>query len=182
LKKSKQNLIGIGIMIFILLTMAGCSEKTTVLKSKPSQVAENIKSSQTVQDANDSASATKILTQIETAEQFVKSQGYQIIMDSGAKFDLQLPSSFDEIKNGVQIGDLLKKRNEISMQNGLDFSGYLGKQVTLITYGLENEKNVAENIDLVMDGNKIVGFWVDNHVEPPDFNVIVSAFQNNGVK
>lgn len=130
-------------------------------------------------DANNSASAAKILTQIETAEQFVKSQGYQIIMDSGANFDFQMPSSFDEIMNGVHIGDLLKKRNELSKQNGLDFSSYLGKQVTLITYAVENKQKVVENIDLIMDGNKIVGFWIDNHGEPPDFNVIVSAFQSS---
>ncbi len=28
-----------------------------------------------------------------------------------------------------------------------------------------------------MDGNKIVGFWVDNHGEPADFNVIVNAYE-----
>lgn len=130
-------------------------------------------------EANDSASTAEILDQFETAEQFVKSQGYEIIMNSGANFDLQLPSSFDEIKNGVQIGELLKKSNELSKQNGLDFSSYLGKQVTLITYGVYNKQKVFENIDLVMDGNKIVGFWIDDHGEPPDFNVIVSAFKTS---
>ena len=87
-------------------------------------------------------------------------------MNSGANFDLQLPSSFDEIKNGVQIGELLKKSNELSKQNGLDFSSYLGKQVTLITYGVYNKQKVFKNIDFVMDGNKIVGFWIDDHGEP----------------
>jgi hypothetical protein len=43
----------------------------------------------------------------------------------------------------------------------LDFSNYLGKSVTLITYGVEDKDNVFANVDLVMDGNIIVGFWVD---------------------
>lgn len=130
-------------------------------------------------EANDSASTAEILDQFETAEQFVKSQGYEIIMNSGANFDLQLPSSFDEIKNGVQIGELLKKSNELSKQNGLDFSSYLGKQVTLITYGVYDKQKVFKKIDLIMDGNRIVGFWIDDHGEPPDFNVIVNAFKTS---
>jgi hypothetical protein len=80
------------------------------------------------------------LIQSETAAQFAKDQGYEIQVNSGANYNLQLPGSFNEIKNGVQIGDLLKKRNEVSKQNGLDFSGYLGKSVTLITYGVKNEE------------------------------------------
>ena len=149
--------------------------------------AENIKvqnqTSQATKDGNDTAAPTKLFTQFEAAEQFVKSQGYSIMMNSGANFDLQLPVSFDEIKNDVLIGDLLKKRNEISKQNGFDFSSYLGKKVTLITYGVKNEKNEEANIDLILDGNKIVGFWVDHHLwinndgERPDFNVIVNAYQ-----
>lgn len=123
----------------------------------------------------DSASAS-MPTQIDVAEQFVKSQGYQIILNSSANFDFQLPSSFVEIQNGVHIGDLLKKRNELSKQNGFDFSSYLGKKATIITYAVETKKNTAENFDLIMDENKVVGFWVDSHGEPPDFNVIVNAY------
>lgn len=127
---------------------------------------------------NDTASATKTLTQYETAEQFVKNQGYEIQVNSGANYDLQLPGSFNEIKNGIQIGDLLKKRNELSKQNGLDFSSYLGQPVTLITYSVKNEKNLEENIDLILEGNKIVGFWIDNNNGvSPDFNVIVSSYE-----
>lgn len=126
----------------------------------------------------DSVSASKLLTQFEAAEQFVKSQGYQIMINSGTNADIQLPDSFDVINNGIQIGDLLKKRNEISKQSGLDFSSYLGTRVTYITYGVETEKNIVENINLLLDGNKIVGFWVDNG-EPPDFNLINKA-SNDG--
>lgn len=132
-----------------------------------------------ISNIDDPSSADMMLSQFETAEQFVKSQGYQIIMNSGANFELQLPGSFDEIKNGVEIGALLKNRNELSKQNGLDFSNYLGKQVTLVAYAVENERKEAKDINLILDGSQIIGFWIDNHVEPPDFNVIVSAYQSN---
>ncbi|WP_366942907.1 DUF4830 domain-containing protein [Syntrophomonas sp.] len=78
----------------------------------------------------------------------------------------------------MDIGELLRKSNELSKQNGLDFSSYLGKQVTLITYSVYNKQNIAENIDLIMDGNKVVGFWIDDHGDPADFNVIVNALKN----
>lgn len=122
---------------------------------------------------NDSTSESELFTQFEAAEQFVESQGYQIMMNSGANVDIQLPCSFDVIMNGFEIGDLLMSRNEISKQKGFDFSGYLGTKVTLITYGVESEKNGEENIDLLLDGNKIIGFWVDEiDGEVPDFNLI----------
>ncbi len=137
----------------------------------------DLKYPQIYQMLYDSSSTTGISDQLQSAEQFVKSQGYQILMNSGKNYSLQLPGTFDEVRNGVQIGELLKKRNEISRQNGYDFSGYLGKQVMLVTYGVENEQKEFKNINLILDGNKIAGFWIDDHEEPSDFNLIVKAFQ-----
>ncbi len=77
------------------------------------------------------------LTQYDLTRQFVETRGYKILVNSGANHDLKLPGSFDEIKNGVQIGALLKEKNELSKQVGLDFSNYLGKSVTLVTYGVK---------------------------------------------
>lgn len=125
---------------------------------------------------SDSVSASKLSTQFEAAEQFVKSQGYQIMMNSGANVDIELPGSFSEIKYGIKIGELLKKRNEISSKSGLDFAAYLGKQITYITYGVESKNNITENINLLLDGDKVIGFWVDNG-EPPDFSLIRKATQ-----
>jgi hypothetical protein len=111
--------------------------------------------------ANDTASATKMLTQYKKVAQFLQTQGYKS-MNSGANFDLQFPTTFNETINGVQIGDLLEEKNEKSKQNGFDFSSYLDKLVTLMTFSVKNYNKVTENVDLVMDGNKIVGFWIDN--------------------
>jgi hypothetical protein len=54
--------------------------------------------------ADDTASATITLSQSETSQQFVQDHGYRILVNSGANYDLQLPGSFDGIKNGGQIG------------------------------------------------------------------------------
>jgi len=118
-----------------------------------------------------------MIDQIETARQFVKSKGYSIMMNSGANFDLRLPVSFDGMVNDVKMGEFLKTRNELSKQNGFDFSSCLGKEVTFITYGVKNEKNIEANVDLILYGNRIVGFWVDDYEEPSDFSVIVNAYQ-----
>lgn len=72
---------------------------------------------------------------------------------------------------------MLQDRNKLSKQNGLDFSGYLGKQVSLYTYAVEGENGVVEHIDLVIDGNEVVGFWTDKNMERPDFNMIVGVFE-----
>lgn len=117
--------------------------------------------------------------QYEVAAQFVRDQGYTILVNSGAGFYLQMPFSFDEKINGFNIGALLKKANELSKQFGLDFSGYLGKEVMLITYGGEKQGGAVVNLDLIMDGAKIIGFWVDQGGVPPDFNLIVNASQPN---
>lgn len=115
-------------------------------------------------------------TQIETSQQFVQDQGYAIMVNSGANFYLQLPVSFDETINGVKIGALFRDINEQSKLNGLDFTSYLGQEVTLVTYGGERNDGAIDNIDLIMDGSKIVGFWVDKGGEPPDFNAIIQAY------
>jgi hypothetical protein len=115
-------------------------------------------------------------TQIETSQQFVQDQGYTIMVNSGANFYLQMPVSFDETINGVKIGVLFRDRNEQSKLNGLDFTSYLGQEVMLVTYTGEKKDGAIDNIDLIMDGTNIVGFWVDKGGELPDFNAIIHAY------
>ncbi|GEM_PF-1361613 len=118
-------------------------------------------------------------SQAEIAERFVRDQGYTILVNSGANFDLQLPASFDDKVNGADIGALLKDRNELSKQYGLDFSDYMGQKVTLITYAGEGKDGVIVNLDLILAGARIVGFWIDDGDEWPDFNTIVNAYQSD---
>ena len=122
-------------------------------------------------------SGVAALSPWEAAAQYVRDQGYTILVNSGANFDLQLPGSFEDKVKGAAIGALLNERNEVSKQYGMDFSGYLGQKVTLVTYAGESPDGVLHNLDLIMDGARIVGFWVDDGGEPPDFNTIVNAYQ-----
>ncbi|CEP68096.1 Uncharacterized [Moorella glycerini] len=179
IKENKQVFLAIVILVFGLVNMAGCSQKPIVENAHPATGVEETQPSPASQSASDTTPAAEALTQQEAAELFVHNLGYKIVTNSGANYDLQLPDTFKEEKNGVQIGELLKKRNEQSKQYGMDFSGYLGKQVTLYTYSVENKNKVVENIVLVMDGNEVVGFWIDNNMERPAFNVIVGAYEAN---
>ncbi len=119
----------------------------------------------------------QVRAQYELSAGLVRDQGYTILVNSGANFALQMPASFDEQINGVNIGALLKAANEQSKLNGLDFSSYLGREVMLVTYGGKRPDGAIHNLDIIMDGSKAIGFWVDEGAEPPDFNVIVSASQ-----
>src|SRR5665647_313765 len=134
LKENNKRFIGIVILIFVLVIMAGCSSKPAAEKTQPNTLDQN---------SRVTAPATKALTQTEAAEQFVNAHGLKIYINSGNCVDIQLPETFEVKKNGIPIGDLLKQRNEQSKQIGLDFSSYLGKKVTLYTYGVESKQVVS---------------------------------------
>ncbi|WP_258359098.1 DUF4830 domain-containing protein [Moorella sulfitireducens (nom. illeg.)] len=185
LKENKHVFLAIVVLVFWLVNMAGCSQKPTVENAHPAPAVEETQPFPASQSASDTTPVTKELTQQEAAELFVHNLGYKIVTNSGASYDLQFPDTFTEVKNGVRIGELLKRGNELSKQYGMDFSGYLGKQVTLYTYSVENKNKVVENIVLVMDGNEVAGYWIDWIVDEmgrpgPAFNVIVGAYEANG--
>jgi len=136
LKGNKQVFLAIVFLVLGLLNLVGCSQKAIVEDDHPAPAVEETEPSP-VSPSPNTAPAAGALTQQEAVELFVHNLGYKIVMDSGANHDLQLPASFTEVKHGVRIGELLKDRNELSKQNGLDFSGYLGKQVSLYTYAVE---------------------------------------------
>jgi hypothetical protein len=166
LKENKKSFIVTVILTFTLVIMAGCSSKPLNEKTQPSSTAPI-----TDESTNNAAPVAKTLSQQETAEKFVTDHGYKIYLNSGMNADLQLPATFTEKKNDVAVGELLKQRNELSKQKGLDFSGYLSKKVTLYTYGVET-KVPNERVVLVMDGNKVVGFGSTTQA---DFNMLVNA-------
>lgn len=176
-RKSRFLRIGVLFCILGVVWLAGCSGKP-VSENTPDRPApqETTPSPAPAPPAPAQNSSDKTLTQQEAAEAFVHAQGYTIQVNSGANFDLQLPNSFAEKRNGVQIGEILRERNELSRQNGMDFSSYLGKKISLYTYAVENQAKEFASIDLVMDGDKVVGCWIDKR-SPADFNVIVGAYQ-----
>lgn len=180
----------ISVLIFSMLILTGCSSKpapdksqvqvpaavdtTPTQNTKPSPIPAKTKPASS--EAMQFPQTPPAFDQENAAERFIHDHGYTIEMDSGAGLVIQLPASFTEERNGTAVGALLKKENDLSKQNGLDFSGYLGKEVALITYGVENKTGESKNVILVMDQNNVVGFWTS---AKPDFNIIVTALYSH---
>lgn|GEM_PF-1755939 len=98
---------------------------------------------------------------------YLKDHGYSIANSTGggnlAGAKIQLPNSFNAVINEVEIGELLKEKNELSKRNELDFSKYLGQKVSIMTWGLDVTANFPNGSDvffLLYDDN-IVGVWFE---------------------
>lgn len=60
----------------------------------------------------------------------VYSRGYKTLANGAVYgYPVRLPDSFTAEKDGYEVGKFLSSRNELSKQNGLDFSPYLGERV-----------------------------------------------------
>ncbi|SHI27133.1 M56 family metallopeptidase [Desulfosporosinus lacus] len=114
------------------------------------------------------------------ARDFLSQKNLKIAVNSVGAEDVQLPSDFTAIKEGVRVGDLLRRSNELSKLNNLDFSKYMGQRVKMYTAQIET--GVSEsNYDVVLflTENKVVGYWIDAGMKDPkqnrpDFNVLVN--------
>jgi len=101
-------------------------------------------------------------TASDAATNFVNDKGYKVALNGVGSAYILLPNSFEEQKDGVKIGELLSKYNQLSKQNGLDFSGYLGKKVYFFALGLDKDnKSLDQQMILLLDGSKVVGYWLD---------------------
>lgn len=107
-------------------------------------------------------------TASDAATKFVNDKGYKVAMNGVGSAYILLPNSFEEQevhkeqKDGLKIGELLLKCNQLSKQNGLDFSGYLGKKVYFFALGLEKDNEfLDQQMILLLDGTKVVGYWMD---------------------
>ena len=111
---------------------------------------------------------------------FLKQKNLKIAMNSGAAEDIQLPDDFNFVKDSVSVGELLRQRNELSKQNNLDFSNYMGQKVKMYTAQIETS-DPKSNYDVVLfiADNKVIGFWNDAGIKDPkqnypDFNSLLS--------
>ncbi|MEN6389097.1 MAG: DUF4830 domain-containing protein [Syntrophomonas sp.] len=121
------------------------------------------------------AIANSILTQqIEIVRKFVADQGYKIFLNSEANATIWLPSSFSDAGKEFPNGERICQMNELSKQNGYNFSGYLGEKVALLTCSVEKNGNESVHINIIMDRDRIVGFWTEKNTDPTDFNLLVS--------
>lgn len=78
-----------------------------------------------------------------------------------------MPESFEatitrpkEDKYEFEVGKLFLDRNELSKKEGLDFSGYLGKEVMCFTFKLGSEEDINKDIIVLIYENKVIGSWV----------------------
>ena len=71
--------------------------------------------------------------------EFLASHNIQMAVNGGmGSCYLHFPDSFEAIEDGYPIGEFLRQRNVRSILNGLDFSSYLGKDITLIGSSLKS--------------------------------------------
>ncbi|MHC1684098.1 MAG: DUF4830 domain-containing protein [Clostridiaceae bacterium] len=91
-------------------------------------------------------------------ETYVKNKELNVVGSSSIIENVTLPSSFVLNKDNVNIGEILKEKNEFSKKLGYDFSDDLGKKVDIIYYKLQ-EKN--HYLIAFVNGDRIVGIWID---------------------
>ncbi|WP_088186650.1 DUF4830 domain-containing protein [Desulfosporosinus sp. FKA] len=148
------------LVLLLSLSLIGCNTKTDA----PAQV-EKTNSAKDYQSV---------------VQDFFNQKNLKIAVNSGAAEDIQLPKDFNVVKDNVNVGKLLKQRNELSKQNNLDFEKYMGQKVKMYTAQIETEDSKL-NYDVVLfiADNKVIGYWKDEGVKDPkqntpDFNVLVN--------
>lgn len=91
--------------------------------------------------------------------EFIKNKGYNIIINSGISGGIKLPSTFDEVRNEINVAEIIKEGLELSKAEGLDFTPYLGEIVELRSFDMEADEDRNTAIGL-FDGGNMVGFWI----------------------
>lgn len=113
----------------------------------------------------------------EITRTFLSGLGLQVIPNTGVSPGerIRLPESFESVEGGYPIGEFFRERNERSIQNGMDFSAFLGKDVLLHGYVVSPISGVdtpRENIYLVIGSGEVVGYWFwSPSIDPADPSV-----------
>lgn len=121
---------------------------------------------------------------------YTQNHGFKTLTNSSIAWFIQLPNNFSGAINGYDIGSFLEDRNTLSKQNGLDFSGYAGKVLTV--YACDGEKRQpgdSEPTEVgggpntvcivgLYDGEKMVGFWSHTSSDKDDDFSILSNYLN----
>lgn len=119
----------------------------------------------------------------EACYKYLKDNDYDIVTNSGAGGLIQLPDSFNMEKDGVNIGELLKDRNEKSIkETNLDFSTYLGKKVYVLTAAVKKNNSVEKEIVVLSMGEKVIGAWTypkiqENESRQSDFTLLMNILK-----
>ena len=169
-KSFKWSLIGITVIILISLV---CLVNPKVVASSYVQTQSNA----------DKQSLEAVDYQ-SVVQSFLNQKNLKVAVNSGAAQDIQLPSDFKAVKDGINVGNLLKQRNELSKQNNLDFSKYMGGKIKIYTCQIETGDSKSNyDVVILIAENKVVGYWIDAGMKDPkqnraDFNVLVNLLLN----
>ena len=101
----------------------------------------------------------------------------QFVPNSSASEKILLPTSFDVVIGDVEVGELLRQRNELSKQNGLDFSQYMGQELEMCTVQIDGSTGGIPVVLLVTD-TEVVGYWIDamdSTNSMGDFHVLLNS-------
>lgn len=109
------------------------------------------------------------------AKEYIEKLWYKIIDDSEQVCYLKLPKDYNYIYNNYNIGSFLKDKNELSKKNGYDFSKYMGEDVKLFTYKVNNNEKDIKNIYFFLYEDDIIGIW-QNDIEDADDLSILKAY------
>lgn len=144
------------ISIISLSTLAAFGQNLPILKSLVKATGYNAE-----EVSKEKAKSTDVHKEMHTevVNKFVESLGYKVRMNSLGGYWTILPKDFNEIRNGFDIGNFLKERNENSKKYGFDFSQYMGKEITYVTCGMKKEGNSAGDLIAFLYDGKIVGVW-----------------------
>jgi|GEM_PF-3166827 len=106
------------------------------------------------------------------AKEYIEKLGYKIINDSEQAYYLKLPEDFNYIYNSYSIGRFLNDKNELSKKNGYDFSKYMGEDVKLFTYKVNNSEKDIKNIYFFLYEDDIIGVWQEDIENADDLSIL----------
>ena len=162
----KWTIAGVVVAIAIgVLALTNATSKTSDVDLTPTD--QEVNNNKITDDLNQHDAAS------DAAYKFVNDKGYKVAMNGVGSAYILLPNSFEVQKDGVNIGELLLKYNQLSKQNGLDFSGYLDKKVYFFAIGLEKDnKFLDQQMILLLDGTNVVGYWIDKYNDSDEIGSI----------
>lgn len=105
--------------------------------------------------------------------EYLREKHYKVQMNSGMGGMLKLPVSFNEIKREIKVGKIIKEFNELSIENGYDFSNYLNEEIYFKSIDLEDNKSVKTVIIFIKDGN-VIGLFDCNMLESEKFRSLIN--------
>lgn len=105
--------------------------------------------------------------------EYLREKHYKVQMNSGMGEMLKLPVSFNEIKREIKVGKIIKEFNELSIENGYDFSNYLNEEIYFKSIDLEDNKSVKTVIIFIKDGN-VIGLFDCNMLESEKFRSLIN--------